>query len=73
MPTGYDASLDQELKVTATTNGAKAALSSVMGATEKGSLTIVGNANSNVKATLDGSVLTINMQWGEWNENGVEV
>lgn len=66
VPTGYDASLDQELKVTATTNGAKAALSSVMGATEKGSLTIVGNANSNVKASLSGSTLTINMEWEEW-------
>ena len=66
VPTGYDASLDQELKVTATTNGAKAALSSVMGATEKGSLTIVGNANSNVKASLSGTTLTVNMEWEEW-------
>ena len=33
---------------------------------EKGSLTIVGNANSNVKASLDGSTLTINMEWEEW-------
>lgn len=68
VPTGYDASLDQELKVTATTNGAKAALSSVMGATERGSLTIVGNANSNVKAALNTSTntLTINMEWEEW-------
>ena len=66
VPTGYDASLDQELKVTATANGAKAALSSVMGATEKGSLTIVGNTNSNVKASLSGSTLTINMEWEEW-------
>lgn len=66
VPTGYDASLDQELKVTAAANGAKAALSSVMGATEKGSLTIVGNTNSNVKASLSGSTLTINMEWEEW-------
>lgn len=68
VPTGYDASLDQELKVTATTNGAKAALSSVMGATERGSLTIVGNTNSNVKAALNTSTntLTINMEWEEW-------
>jgi septal ring factor EnvC (AmiA/AmiB activator) len=66
VPTGYDASLDQELKVTATTNGAKAALSSVMGTTEKGSLTIVGNTNSNVKASLSGSTLTVNMEWEEW-------
>lgn len=66
VPTGYDASLDQELKVTAAANGAKAALSSVMGATEKGSLTIVGNTNSNVKASLNGSTLTINMEWEEW-------
>lgn len=68
VPTGYDASLDQKLKVTATTNGAKAALSSVMGATERGSLTIVGNTNSNVKAALNTSTntLTINMEWEEW-------
>lgn len=66
VPTGYDASLDQELKVTAAANGAKAALSSIMGATEKGSLTIVGNTNSNVKASLSGSTLTINMEWEEW-------
>lgn len=73
VPTGYDASLDQELKVTAATNGAKAALSSVMGSQEKGSLTIVGNTSSNVKATLNGSTLTINMQWGEWNAKGEEI
>lgn len=66
VPTGYDASLDQELKVTSVDNGAKTALSSVMGATEKGSLTIVGNTNSNVKASLSGSTLTINMEWEEW-------
>ena len=64
--TGYDASLDQSLTVTAATNGATAALSSVAGSGNKGSLTIVGNANSNVKASLDGSTLTINMEWEEW-------
>lgn len=66
VPTGYDASLDQELKVTSATNGATAALSSVAGTGNKGSLTIVGNANSNVKASLSGSTLTINMEWEEW-------
>lgn len=64
--TGYDASLDQSLTVTAATNGATAALSSVAGSGNKGSLTIVGNANSNVKASLSGSTLTINMEWEEW-------
>ena len=66
VPTGYDASLDQELKVTSATNGATAALSSVVGTGNKGSLTIVGNTNSNVKASLSGSTLTINMEWEEW-------
>lgn len=64
--TGYDASLDQSLTVSAATNGATAALSSVAGSGNKGSLTIVGNTNSNVKASLDGSTLTINMEWEEW-------
>lgn len=73
VPTGYDASLDQVLSVSdkdanneTITNGAKVALSSVMGSQEKGSLTIVGNTNSNVKASLSGSTLTINMEWEEW-------
>lgn len=64
--TGYDASLDQSLTVSAATNGATAALSSVAGSGNKGSLTIVGNTNSNVKASLNGSTLTINMEWEEW-------
>ena len=64
--TGYDASLDQSLTVSAATNGATAALSSVAGSGNKGSLTIVGNTNSNVKASLSGSTLTINMEWEEW-------
>ena len=51
----------------AATNGATATLSSVAGSGNKGSLTIVGNTNSNVKASLSGSTLTINMEWEEWN------
>lgn len=74
VPTGYDASLDQILSVSNkdasnnTLNGAKVALSSVMGAVERGSLTIVGNTNSNIKASLnsDNTILTINMEWEEW-------
>lgn len=65
--TGYDASLDQALNVAAATNGATATLSSVAGSGNKGSLTIVGNTNSNVKASLSGSTLTINMEWEEWS------
>lgn len=75
VPTGYDASLDQELSVSnkdannnTIVNGAKVALSSVMGSQEKGSLTIVGNTASNVKADLNTSTntLTLSMVWEEW-------
>lgn len=64
--TGYDATLDQSLTVGAATNGATATLSAIAGTGNKGSLTIVGNTNSNVKASLAGSTLTINMEWEEW-------
>ena len=66
--TGYDASLDQSLTVGPTANGAIATLSSVAGSGNKGSLTIVGNTNSNIKAALNASTntLTINMEWEEW-------
>lgn len=64
--TGYDATLDQSLTVGAATNGATATLSAIAGTGNKGSLTIVGNTNSNVKASLSGSTLTINMEWEEW-------
>ena len=61
--TGYDAHLEQEMTVASSAaNEAKVQLSSVSGA-DNGNFTIKADAASNLKLSLDDSVITVSMSW----------